>query len=438
MTGIVLAGHGSHISPNTAGLVWRQVDALRALGIADEVTAAFWKEAPSFHRAVHALASRDIIIVPLFTADGYFTRTVIPAEMGLTGAVTARDGRTLHYTPSLSGHPYLTRMVQQRARDAMREHGFAPENTAIAVIGHSTRRNPDSRKATEQQAELLREAGLAAQVQAVYLDDSPEIPDIYTLTDAPCIVAVPYFLAAGSHTTIDVPEALGLPDGATRARIHGREVAYTQPVGVDADLIEVIVALVQSAGVPLHTPSDGDAWRGFPRASLPAFERAFAAGQAFTFGELIVSDRRVQVAGDASAGQAIQSPAELRALVREQPFRSLATGRGLPDGWYVPVTEAAGAFAVIETVYPGALADWAQASAGTLDITPLSTTAARQTGMYRALENLPQARLSAAVDAVCSGCVCCPLWAGRDPSPGDLPCAEACNHLLSAALEENA
>ena len=40
-TALVLAGHGSHLSPDTAGVVWEQVDKLRALKVADEVTAAF-------------------------------------------------------------------------------------------------------------------------------------------------------------------------------------------------------------------------------------------------------------------------------------------------------------------------------------------------------------------------------------------------------------
>ena len=62
-TALVLAGHGSHISPQTAGIVWKNVDALRAMGIADEVTAAFWKETPSFHTVFNTLTSDDITIV---------------------------------------------------------------------------------------------------------------------------------------------------------------------------------------------------------------------------------------------------------------------------------------------------------------------------------------------------------------------------------------
>ena len=47
---LILAGHGSHVSPNTAGVVWSYVDRLRALGTAPEVTACFWKEPPALNQ----------------------------------------------------------------------------------------------------------------------------------------------------------------------------------------------------------------------------------------------------------------------------------------------------------------------------------------------------------------------------------------------------
>src|SRR5688572_6791802 len=119
-TALVLAGHGSHISPNTAGLVWQQVDQLRALDVADEVTAAFWKEMPSYHTVFNSLEATDITVVPLFTAQGYFTQTVIPTEMGLTGTITERDGKTIRYTRTLGEHPYLFQVVESLADEAQR------------------------------------------------------------------------------------------------------------------------------------------------------------------------------------------------------------------------------------------------------------------------------------------------------------------------------
>ena len=68
-TALILAGHGSHISPETAGIVWEQVDTLRALRVADEVTAGFWKEMPTFHQVIGTLAADDITMVALRRAQ---------------------------------------------------------------------------------------------------------------------------------------------------------------------------------------------------------------------------------------------------------------------------------------------------------------------------------------------------------------------------------
>jgi hypothetical protein len=102
-TALVLAGHGSHISAETAGVVWRYVDRLREMGVADEVTAAFWKEMPSFHTVLDMLEAADITIVSMFTAQGYFTETVIPVEMGLSGE-TPKAARQQKRKPPISAN----------------------------------------------------------------------------------------------------------------------------------------------------------------------------------------------------------------------------------------------------------------------------------------------------------------------------------------------
>jgi sirohydrochlorin cobaltochelatase len=286
-TALILAGHGSHISPETAGIVWQQVDQLRVLNVADEVTAAFWKETPSFHQVIDTLSADDITIVPLFTAQGYFTQTVIPAEMGLSGRLTERDGRTIRYTPTLSEHPYLAQIVRERVSTALEQSGADPSDVAVAIIGHGTRRSAESRRATQEQADQVRD--LAAESFAIYLDDSPSIPDIYTLTNRPVIIAVPFFLALGSHTTIDVPAELGLPSGDSFGIVNGREVYYTLPVGVGDDLDHVILELARDSGAPLREPTSAGIWDGFPTAGRdPLIEAVRAAGW-IEFGQLTLS-----------------------------------------------------------------------------------------------------------------------------------------------------
>src|SRR5690606_33249356 len=126
---------------------------------------------------------------------------------------TRRAGRTIYYTRTIGEHVYLTQVVRQRIENALTAYQLDPQQVAVALIGHGTPRSPESRDATRQQAEALQSQNWAAEVVDAYLDDEPYIPSIYTRTQTPIIIAVPYFLASGSHVTHDVPGALGIqPD----------------------------------------------------------------------------------------------------------------------------------------------------------------------------------------------------------------------------------
>lgn len=434
---LILAGHGSHLRPQTAGLVWRHVDRLRALGAADEVTAAFWKEQPSFASVLDTVVAEDVTVVPVFTAEGYFTRTVIPAEMQLDGPVTRRGQRVIRYARSLASSCYLSQIVRQRVEAALHTFALPPDQTAVAIIGHSTRRTPESRLATEAQATTLRAAGFVKEVEAVYLDDAPPIADIYAMTRCPHLIAVPYFLAEGSHTTFDVPAALGLPPGQSHAFLHGRQVVYTAPVGIDDNLIDLILALASEAGAPLPMPMQPatDPWAHFPALGGEALVSAVCAAGTMRFGGLSLSRDHVCRWGDAAPATSLGTPAALRAFVRESPFRSLATSDDLPGGWFVTITRAEQIPAVVETVYPGVVAQWAAQRAGMSRPRSLADVVDRQTGMYRALTRLSAEAQQRVVASRCGACVLHPAWSGD--SAGDRPpCCEPCNHWLSDALAE--
>jgi sirohydrochlorin cobaltochelatase len=436
-TALVLAGHGSHISPNTAGIVWEQVDRLRAMGVADEITAAFWKEMPSFHTVFNTLTADDITVVPLFTAQGYFTQTVIPAEMGLTGVTTERDGRTIRYTRTLGEHPYLFKVVEDWVNATQQELHVPPEETAVAIVGHSTRRNPDSRKAAEAQAAHLRRQNIFAQVAAVYLDDSPAIADIYTLTTAPNLIIIPFFLAEGSHTTIDVPRELGLADGKSRGTINGRNVFYTPPVGLTDRLTEVILELAQEAGAPLKPPGEGSSWDCFPSKGVKILSVLVERFGGFHVGQLRLTPTEVRHNYDKNPIETITEPGELRRLVRERNgFRPLATSKDLPLGWRIPITRGINqVYAVVETIYPGAASQLPGFSPD-MKFNTLVEVVARQTGQYRKLADFSRDQERKIVERMCGNCIQTPRWFSfHGQERKNLHCPEPCNYWLSAALE---
>ena len=432
---LILAGHGSHISANTAGVVWAYVDRLRRLGVADEITACFWKEQPAFARVLNSVSAEEVVIVPVFTAQGYFTREVLPAEMGLDGPLTRRGKRRIHLTPTVGEHPLLNTIVDARLRDTMAKFELPAGQTAAAIIGHGTPRNRGSRAAAKAQADRLRALGWLKEVVSVYLDDEPAIPSVYHKSSAPNIIALPYFLAEGSHVSGDVPRALGLSPGQTAQSIKGRKVYYCKPVGGDESICAVILDLARETGIPFQASSQGDSWAGFPTAGRDSLLRALAAERVLQIGQVTLSAERVWRSGDSVAGsRAITTPADLRSRLRLAPFRPLATSRDLPGGWRVDLKTPEQAHAALETVYPGLVAEWAAQRDGRLEIESLQTISQRQVGLFKDVHLLPAQVIEQTVEQVCGGCVCQPSWWNGESS--ELPCRSACNLWLSTAQKK--
>lgn len=431
-TALILAGHGSHISADTAGLVWGYVDQLRAWGVADEITACFWKELPSFRDVLRGITADQIVIVPVFTAQGYFSQTIIPAEMGLTGDITGRDGQTIHYTRTLGEHPALGDIVRERVNAALTEHNLNPADVAVAVIGHGTPRSSASRDAAREQADALRQAELVGEVVAVYLDDDPDIPSIYDTTSAAHIIAVPYFLAYGSHVMQDVPAALGIEPVHTPQNVNNRTVIYTPPVGTADAICRVIIELARDSGLAFNRHPVSDEWAGMPQGGADVLAQLVQQR-----GELIIGQLRVTadfVEAVAGGGQAVTSPAQLRDLTRRDPFRPLATSDDLPEGWQVAITSPEQAAAVIETVYPGCLIDWARAQVDfPVAVTRLDDLISEQQAIGRNIHMPDAETIEATLTTVCGRCTRDPIWhtSHRMPAKG-LPCPSPCNVWLSA------
>ena len=438
MSGIalILAGHGSHISANTAGVVWGYVDRLRQLGVADEITACFWKEPPAYSHVLDTVEAGDIVIVPVFTAQGYFTGEVLPTEMGLTGGLTRRNQKRIHLTPTVGEHPLLDAIVETRLRQIVARHGLPPADTAAAIIGHGTQRNRRSRDTARHQADRIRSLNWLREAVAVYLDDEPAIPSVYKSTRAANIIALPYFLADGSHVTRDVPRALGIADKEAGARIKGRSVFYGDPVGTDQTICEVILDLARGTGLPFEAKANHGAWSAFPSAGRIALMQALKTKRILRFGRVTVSRERVWHSDEAKDQRAVASPAELRSLLRENPFRPLPTRGELPGGWHVALEKPADAHAVVETAYPGLIADWAAQNRGSLQTESLAEIGLRQNGLFKGIHQLPRSMIQAAVDRACGACIRQPTWwASSQERRDELPCRSACNFWLSTARQ---
>lgn len=238
--GIMLVGHGSHLNANSSAPIHQHAATLRASGMADEVRVAFWKEEPSLSRGLDGFEAEDVTVVPIFMSTGYFTEQVIPREIGISGPVSDIRGRTVRYTAPIGAHPSLARVIVQRANEA----GAEPAD-ALAVLGHGTPRNPRSEKNIYAQSEFVAAMNAFANVTTVFLDQEPNMRDVFALVPEHSVVMVPLFIADGWHVGETIPEDMAL-DGAETRR-GGRRLRYASAVGTHPAVADVVAGLVEEA-----------------------------------------------------------------------------------------------------------------------------------------------------------------------------------------------
>ena len=241
MKALVIVGHGSHLNEDSSLPVYEHAARIRELGHFDEVAECFWKEEPSMRHVFDTVESEEVFVVPAFISEGYFTQQVIPRELGLTGPVTRKGGKTARYAGPLGTYEGMADVILERVEDLMRGKELAPGRTALVLLGHGTDLNKSSGGVVYLNAERIRGRGLYDLVGVGFLDQEPEIGEVVAGVDAENVVLIPVFIAEGWHTRETIPEDLGLTGEVTR-RPDGKTVFYGAPVGTHPSMADLIVA----------------------------------------------------------------------------------------------------------------------------------------------------------------------------------------------------
>jgi len=246
---LVLLGHGSTVNPDSSGPTFLHADEIKRRGAFAEVACGFWKEEPSFRQVLTMVESAEVYIVPNFISEGYFTQKIIPRELGLDGAVTHRGGRTLKYCEPVGSHAQMTALLLHRAREV----AVDPRTASLVIVGHGTSLNENSGLAVKEQVARIRERGEYAEVLGMFMEEEPFVTDWRTLTAAPNVIVVPFFVSDGLHSYQDIPVLLGIEAepgvAAGRAEVFrrnphaigGRSLYYSSAIGTDPLFAEVIM-----------------------------------------------------------------------------------------------------------------------------------------------------------------------------------------------------
>lgn len=135
---------------------------------------------------------------------------------------------------------------------------------------------------------------------------------------------------------------------------------------------------------------------------------------------------------------------DLRALAQTTTggaFRPNKAAPNLRRGWRSIARNSGELETALRHLYPGALADWFAAHSPSPAITDYRELAARQTGLYRITQILPDALVAQTTQACCAPefCLRRRLWTtpdlGPDSSAGKsvIPCLEPCSLMLDLA-----
>ncbi len=256
---LLIVGHGSTVNPDSSTPTLAHAAEIRRRQVFAEVQCCFWKEEPSLRDALFLFPDRgirEVYVVPNFISEGYFTQTVIPRELELSGRVTERiEGQIWKYCEPVGNHPLMTELLLDRARAVA--PGVPENETSLLIVGHGTNLNENSAIAAKREGEAIRALHRYATVLNTYMEEPPLIADWAELTDTPNVVVVPFFIADGLHSYEDIPVLLGIeaaPAGSASERqragevfrrnphqLHGRALYYASSIGTDPRFADIII-----------------------------------------------------------------------------------------------------------------------------------------------------------------------------------------------------
>ena len=257
---LVLAAHGSRCGGAATAL--RTIAARFEQGdLFQQVLTSFHQGQPGFGQVPGLVSGDGVVVVPVFLAEGYYSRKVLPREL-----LRAPRSRPIDIwlTPAVGCDSRLPLALLKRVRRLLRRLGWNPERTDVVVLGHGTPRSSTSSRTTHEAAAFLRSEGPCKTVHAAFLDDRPTPREALQRADADHFVVLPLLFGGGDHAG-ELAQRFGLsgPSGndfaeSTGRDSKGRDYVIDRPVGEDPVLVEIIEDLVQSPRFWKRLDSSGE------------------------------------------------------------------------------------------------------------------------------------------------------------------------------------
>src|SRR5207249_6278958 len=182
----LLAAHGErHADADNAGVAWL-AKRLAGEGVAADVTAGFVKGIPSVGDAIAALTPRDVVVYPLFLADGYFTRVALPRLIDKARHVDS--ARAITVLPPLGLEPALVDVITDETAAVARARRIHPEEVTVVLLAHGSSKDKASRAAAGQLADRLHGRRRFREVRVALLEEPPSLAEAVADVQGPIVV----------------------------------------------------------------------------------------------------------------------------------------------------------------------------------------------------------------------------------------------------------
>lgn len=234
--GLLIAAHGERGGARRDESIVRLVEELAACNVASQVSYGLIKGEPSIGAVLNSLSACEIVVYPMFLADGYFARTVLPQLLKEFGS--KREGVSVRVLPSLGLDPALADLVVVKAASAIQASGFSTERTTLVFLAHGSNKNMASRAATEDLANRARRCGLVHDVRVAFLDEPPSLIELASEVAGP-IVVVGLFAGNGLHGADDMSRLIGA--------LRRDDIIFAGNVTAFPELVELMVAAIKRA-----------------------------------------------------------------------------------------------------------------------------------------------------------------------------------------------
>lgn len=211
---LILGAHGSMAAPDSNQPLHDLAAAIAIEDIFATVTPAFLNGLPEMADFVRLLPPpnqvENVIIVPAMTSVGYYLQKVIPKRLAEN---PRHDQYKMFISPVVGMHQKIAGLIVQRVENMLTQRNLEPNDTTIVLIGHGTRRNANSSKSTYDLLRQLKDLRPELNYVVAFLDQDPEAQAVAQAITTRHKLIVPFLISRGPHTTVDIPEAFGLPSG---------------------------------------------------------------------------------------------------------------------------------------------------------------------------------------------------------------------------------